>query len=404
MRHAARLAGSILLLLTPAAALAQSGEGALHASLFADFNYQESQRPIAQGFRLGQVAGHLTWGMSDRTTLFTEATATSQSTGLALEFERVLLRYDARDWLKLSAGRGHTPISYWYTSFHHGQWFQSTIARPEMVRGGSPLIPMHFVGVFAEGNVPAGPLVLGYSTGLGNGRGTSIMRGGDAGDANNSRATVLGATVRAPSLAGARIGGAIYNDRLTPSAGIDVRERMLSGHFALERETPELIVEYTAIRHDPSLPVAQAPTTTTAYYAQLAYRLSGRASAWKPYVRFDEVRVPAGDTVFAPLRLSYAGYTTGVRYDVAPTIGLKLEYRGERVEHGPRMRTIAASIAFTMSGHTGHHDADPVITDDGNDGHDGTAAHEGHERHEGHEEGHEGHEGHDTAPSGASHH
>lgn len=386
-----------LVLLVPAVAggqAAETTERPLHASIFADFNYQDTQRPISQGFRLGQVAGHLTWGMSDRTTLFTEATATGQASGYAVEFERVLLRYDFRDWLKLSAGRGHTPISYWNTAFHHGQWLQSTIGRPEMVRGGNVLIPMHFVGVFGEGSAPVGPATVTYTAGVGNGRGTTITRGGDAGDANGSRATVAAAALKLPRLAGLRVGGSVYDDRVTPSAGIDVRERILSGHVALERESPEFIVEYAAVHHDPTLPAGRTPTTSHAYYGQFAYRLPGRAHDWKPYVRYDDSRVPAADTLFGPMKLNYDGFTTGMRYDVGPSAALKLEYRGERIEHGPRLRTIAASLSFTLSGSTGHHEADPVMTDDGADhadhdgGHDASNAHDAPEAHDAHGEHH----------------
>jgi hypothetical protein len=384
------LALALLVPGVPAVARAQLGDGALHASIFADFNYLDSQRPVAEGFKLGQVAGHLTWGMSERATLFTEATATGQATGFAVEFERVLLRYDFRDWLKLSAGRGHTPISYWNTAFHHGQWLQTTEARPEMVRGGNVLVPMHFVGVFGEGSVPVGPAAVTWSAGLGNGRGTSIGRGGDAGDVNNSRAAVASAALRMPRLANARIGGSLYTDRITPNAGVDVRERLLGAHFALERETPELIVEYVSIRHDPTRPAGRAVTTTASYYAQLAYRLPGRAQRWKPYARYDNSRVPAGDTIFSPLRLNYDGFTAGARYDIGAIAAMKLEYRGERIERGPRLRTIAASLSFTLSGHGGRHEPEePVLTDDEHEGHEKPAKTdrpEKAEKHTGHDE------------------
>jgi hypothetical protein len=35
---------------------------------------------------------------------------------------RSSLRYEANDYFKLSFGRFHTPINYWNTAFHHGQW------------------------------------------------------------------------------------------------------------------------------------------------------------------------------------------------------------------------------------------------------------------------------------------
>lgn len=359
MRH---LLGSLsAAALVAAAAGAQPASPAIHARVFGDFNYTDTQRPQTEGFRLGQVAGHLTWALSDRVTFFSEATATGQTAGYMLEVERLLLRYDYRDWLKLSGGRVHTPISYWNTTFHHGQWMQTTIGRPEMIRGGNALVPIHFVGLTAEGSLPAGPVVFGYTVGAGNGRGTTITRAGDGGDANNSRATVASATARLPHFGGLRLGGGIYNDRLTPTAGIDVTERILSGHLALERESPEVIVEYARIRHTP---VGAAPLNSATSYAQLGYRLSGRLAAWKPYARVDRSRIPANDPVLAPLRLNFDAVTGGVRYDLASIAALKVEYRGERIERAATQRTIAASLSFTFPGKAEAHHDEPMIMDD----------------------------------------
>ncbi len=98
----------------------------------------------------------------------------------------MILRFDQSDRLKVSFGRYHTPINYWNTAFHHGQWLQTTIARPEMIQFGGRLLPVHFVGALVEGSVPAQGWNLNYKAGLGNGRATAISRGGDAGDVNGA--------------------------------------------------------------------------------------------------------------------------------------------------------------------------------------------------------------------------
>jgi hypothetical protein len=341
---------------------AQTEPQTVHASLFGDFNYVDSKRVMPEGFRLGQLAGHITWSVSDRLTFFSEATATGQATGYALEVERLLLRYDFRDYLKLSAGRSHTAVAYWNNAFHHGQWMQTTIARPEMVRGGNALVPLHFVGVVATGSMPHGPVTLSYNLGLGNGRGTTVWRAGDAGDANNSRARVAAAAMRMPAL-GLEAGVSYYGDRITPTPAIDVHERILSAHLAGEHETPEFIVEYAQVRHDPQRP-ARAATTSQTGYGQLAYRLSGRASALKPYARYDVSRVPATDTILGPLRLNFDGLTGGVRYDAATNTALKVEYRSEQIERGPRLGTFAASVSFMFSGGSHHAEAPPIADPD----------------------------------------
>jgi hypothetical protein len=42
-------------------------------------------------------------------------------------------------------------------------------------------------------------------------------------------------------------------------------------------------------------------TGSNAYYIQLGYRLSDSFGSVKPYVRVEQVVVPSGDDVFAPL-------------------------------------------------------------------------------------------------------
>ena len=71
----------------------------------------------------------------------------------------------------MSFGRYHTPINWWNTAFHHGQWLQTTISRPEMTQFGGRFIPVHFVGALVEGNAPAAGWNVNYQAGIGNGLG-----------------------------------------------------------------------------------------------------------------------------------------------------------------------------------------------------------------------------------------
>jgi hypothetical protein len=43
----------------------------------------------------------------------------------SVDLERVLLKYDYNDHLRMSFGRYHTGIGY-YNTFHSGSWFQTT--------------------------------------------------------------------------------------------------------------------------------------------------------------------------------------------------------------------------------------------------------------------------------------
>ena len=113
------------------------------------------------------------------------------------EVERLVVRYDANDRFKVSFGRYHTPINYWNTAFHHGQWLQTTISRPEMTQFGGSFIPVHFIGTLVEGEVPAGGLNLNYNGGIGNGRGQKRRSVPFQGSSCRDRARTVG---RRPSL------------------------------------------------------------------------------------------------------------------------------------------------------------------------------------------------------------
>jgi hypothetical protein len=358
-------------------ASAQHGIG-IHARGFADFNYIESERGISQGFRTGQVVGHVVASLTDRIALFSEVSATPSSNGFSVEAERLLLRYDHNDAVRVGIGRFHAPISYWNQAFHHGQWLQPSLSRPELARPTSGFIPMHFVGVWAEGSVRPGVVELQYTLGLGNGRHTNLRRAGDSGDANDSRSVVASGAVVLPAPLGLQLGGAYYHDRVTPAETLDANERIVTAHFARNLETPEFIIEFARITHDPRS-YAGPITHSESAYVLLGYRLPGRLHALKPYVRVDRTRVPVADSVFAPLGLNYSGRTAGVRLDLAAPMALKFEYRSERIEFGPPLGTFAAQLSFTFPG--ARQDAS-VITDHDDTGHDGagTAASQSRQR------------------------
>src|SRR3989440_9291702 len=158
---------------------------------FGDVNFSTTdQRGVNSGFNLGQLDLHLASALSHKVTYFGELTFNAQPTGYTVEVERSIIRYDYNDFFKLSFSRYHTPIGYWNTAFHHGAWLQTSISRPEMVRFGGTFIPIHFVGLQAEGNIPSGGLGLGYNVGLGNGRSSILSKAGDNGDSNDNRAWV----------------------------------------------------------------------------------------------------------------------------------------------------------------------------------------------------------------------
>jgi hypothetical protein len=301
---------------------------------FGDVNFSTTRRPEgSQGFALGQFVLHMTSELSPRVTFFGELSFTARTdagtgspsaVGFNTEVERMIIRFDHSDYLKLSLGRYHTPINMWNTAFHHGQWLQTTIQRPEMIQFGGRFLPVHFVGALVEGSVPAGGLHLNYQAGVGNGRSSVISRGGDAGDSNSKRAFLANLYVKPDNPYGLRVGGSAYADTVTLAGGREFGERIVAAHAAWQKEDPEVIAELASVRHHDS--GTNLVTWSHAYYVQVAYRLPGEARLRKPYYRFEHVGVNAADAAFSGVP-SLDASTFGVRFDLSLFAALKGEYR-----------------------------------------------------------------------------
>jgi hypothetical protein len=325
----------------------------LHAMAFGDVVYSAG-RDSADGFRLGQAVGHLNARLTSRLAFFAEISASAREAGFAVEAERLIIRYDFRDELKLSAGRYHTPVGYWNAAYHHGAWLQTTVDRPHMVRFGGILIPAHFVGLLAEGSVPTSG--VSYSLGVGNGRGRILSRGGETGDANASLAVVASLRVRPATFPGVEAGVSAYGDRVSPAEGAESDERMYAAHLLWSPAAAEIIGEYTLITHE-ARQGGSLPTSSSAGYLQAGYRTGASLT---PYARVERMKVAAGDLPFAPLAPGYRAAIAGIRYDFAPLAALKAEYRRERFA-GPRWSgAVHLQVSFVVPAHVGG-DAPPAV-------------------------------------------
>jgi hypothetical protein len=307
------------------------------------------------GFEEGQFTLHFSSALSPKVSAFGEVTLTARTDagtgtppapGFNPEVERVIIRYDVDDYAKFSFGRYHTPINYWNTAFHHGQWLQTTISRPEMIQFGGSFLPVHFVGALFEGQVPADHLNLNYNLGIGNGRGQIISRAGDAGDINNNRAWLVNAFIRPDKFYGLQVGGSVYRDLINTSSGLNGREWIESAHLIWAKETPEFMAEFANVHHQ-AIPSGEI-SNSQAFYVQLAYRLPGELKPWKPYYRFEQIHVPRSDAIFRPVVPVFSASTAGVRYDITSFAAFKLEYRNYWRRDLPSFHGIFAQTSFTF--------------------------------------------------------
>lgn len=323
----------------------------LHFRGFADLDFQATNAGVPSGFSLGQFVLHMTSPLSKKVSVFGELSFTARPTQYNTEVERVIVRYDANDYFKISFGKYHTPISYWNTAFHHGGWLQTTITRPEIIQFGTRFMPVHFVGLLAEGAIPSGSLGLNYNFGVGNGRQTilNLGRDGDFADVNNNRAIIANVFARPTRFYGLQVGAAYYNDLISPDPGTPnysagpYREHIESAHIVWNKETPEFLAEFANVHHTNIY--SGKEWNSQGMYAQLAYRLPGNARAWKPYYRFEYVHVPATEPVL--LVPDLLGHTAGVRYDITTFAAFKAEYR-----YAKRTPTITNNGLFLQTAFT----------------------------------------------------
>ena len=312
---------------------------------FTDVGYVSTDSSgLPQGFQLGQFVLQLTSPLARKVSFFGEVSMSPLSDEFRIEVERSFIRYDYNDLFKISAGRYHTPIGYWNTAFHHGLWLQTTVRRPEQIKFGGTFVPVHFLGILAEGKLPSGGLGLGYAAGVGNGRSEVLSRDGDAGDANTNRAWLAQLVARPIGVYGLEAGGAVYNDLLPLTGQPSVREMIVSAHLVWTRETPELLGEYIGVRHEPQ--GTSASFDSRSFYIQGAYRLPGWANRVKPYTRYEQMEIASGDPIY-PLP-DVQVVTAGVRVDLIDVAAIKAEFRNQLAEGAGRWNAVLLQASLTF--------------------------------------------------------
>ena len=319
-----------------------------HVMGFGDISYISRDGTDQDGFAIGQAVAHLTAALGDALSIFGEFSATAKDSEYSFGVERFIVKYDFSDTFKLSAGRYHTPIGYWNSAFHHGAWLQTSTTRPEMVKFGSKLVPIHFVGVLLEGNIPATDLGLTYKVGFGNGRHSNIAQAGDTGDVNGDKAWMLQLNSRPRSIYGLDFGLGFYNDEITLATAPDVKENTVSAYAAWTKESPEIIFEYLHSEHE-QLIDSSVSGDVNAWYAQFAYRLKGKHEQWKPYLRLEKQEIDPTDPLLGSESLNQEAGILGVRWDFNPYAALKAEYRNEEFNNGGRENNFRVQISFVLA-------------------------------------------------------
>ena len=343
----------IVALFSVAAGAAERADGkpkypSLKVGGFGDFNLEvsnEANPDSPSGFENGQFVLHFVSPLSKSISFFSEVTVNAKDEEFTIEIERMFVKFDYNDNLKVAFGRFHTPINWWNTAFHHGAWLQTTITRPEMTRFGGEFIPVHFVGGIAQGSIPSGGVNLSYEAGVGNGRHENIGRPGDAGDINDSRAWLVRLTSKPNKPFGLQFGASYYDDKISSDIGEDYDEQIAGAFVVYPRETPEVIAEYTHLERE-GLETGES-FDSDSYYVQVAYRLPVWKARLKPYARYEEIDVADGEPVFVN-QTDREGYTVGLRMDIWNYVAVKVEYRHQHSNDDPYVNAGFTQLSFAF--------------------------------------------------------
>ncbi len=317
---------------------------------FADFNYGFSvdgknlDGLDTRGFRLGQYSFFVSSQLSDRISFIGESVFEFDE-GFIVDVERVLLKYEATDYLNIIAGKHHTPIGYWNTAYHHGAAIQPTIWRPYIFRfedeGG--IFPIHSLGVLltAENLTPLG---LGYGFMISNGLGSNAVLDNDAYKA-------ITASVQIKPIEGLMLQGSVYFDRLSKGVQTlrhdqttgeammladEMNYRIISGTLTYFNGPVEVIAEYAAVENKTDALTAN----TQGLYAYAGYKIQDLTI----YGRYDLMRYDNTELYYTRDNLS--SIIVGARYNLGPFTVLKVEYQNLNRQSTGVSNGITTQVAF----------------------------------------------------------
>jgi hypothetical protein len=264
-----------------------------------------------------------------------------------IDLERVLLKYDFNDHLRMSFGRYQTGIGYYNTQpSTAASWLQTTADRPLIMEFASDggLLPTQAVGLSFTGSIPSGRLGLNYIAEYGS---SDTVRPdlnySRLKDENNGNHIDVGLFARPDSVPGLQLGGSIYHDRISDAGrGPSVRlgQTIANGHVVYVRHGIELLNEGFLIRH--AYQQGSTVYNMPAFYSQISKRF-GRI---RPFFRYQYINANKG-SIFEDVALRQ-GPSFGARYDFNDFIAFKAQLDHTLRKGREDLNGLHLQVAFTF--------------------------------------------------------
>ena len=325
------------------------GFGNLNAR-YIDNNVSENLGIGNNFFSLGEFDLFMTSRLSNRISFLGEIVFEFESEETEIDPERLIIRYDVNNLLKINVGKFHLPIGYWLPTYHHGVWLQTTIDRPDIFNfedKGGPL-PSHAIGAMLSGSALLEGFDLNYACAISNGRGVNTTQIQVIDDRNDKKALSLQLEVQPHIVEGLRLGPSIYydvipEDKTNPNRESEIREIIYGGHIVYTIENIELLTEAFEINHDE---FSGGVFNTIGGYAQFAYTIN----KFKPYYRYDYIKYDSNDPFYNESKFDFLDtnkHTLGLRYELSHFNALKLEY-SHGVSDDEDVNIIGLQTAFSF--------------------------------------------------------
>lgn len=278
---------------------------------------------------------------------------------VVVDSERLQIGYVLNNNLTVHAGRFHTPIGIWNTSYHHGAQIQTSVYKPRFIdfEDKVGVIPTHTVGLLFTGAAPVGSDKIGYDLTIANGS-KIMLAAGDAlgteetwttgdmqmgGDMDNGVAlggrlyySFTGGSLDGLTLGVHGLHEEVRTDAALQGLGLDHRTMMtmLGGYLSYEANGFEFLNEYYHFSNSDLYNPDLEKVSSWAAYSQLGYYINDN---WIPYVRYERAIFDQNDEYFADQTFgaSYSRVAAGLRYNITDKACIKIEGNKTDVANTP---------------------------------------------------------------------
>jgi len=331
-------------------------ESRTHFGIFTDFRSEFFDDDGTHSYE-GTFVGHVSTQLSPRFKYFAEFTLTPDRGYFGqIRLERSLFQFFYSDLLQLRFGRLHTPVSRWNVLYHHGQYLQTPINRPDILKSSNRLSPIHSTVIEVGGSYGMAAGRVTYAAGIG-ASDDHIHPPGVGMLLQQNPAWYVSAAFVPERLMDLRIGGTLYREKVLYHPEIDDgrphnhdlhsidRDRTINLHMTYDGRKWSLLSELMAVTHWGK----ERYGGTAGYYAQVERQLPAPYERGIAYVRYDRLVRNMDDPVFStdPFRVS-TGVTSGVRVNIYTRVAITTELRmyGEDLTFPERHLYVQLSAGF----------------------------------------------------------